>query len=338
MKDSKTYIIILNYNGWKDTIECAESVLRSTDENYQIIIVDNCSKNESFKQIKHWLEGNLVIQAERNLFNKKLDVTNSKRREYREYHYLKEKKFNKNFLCKDETGNFPIILIQTGKNLGFAGGNNAALDILLGLEDNAFVFLLNPDTFLDKNALMHLTSKNKVFDEFLSGMFIYNYYNEHELLSIGGTRIIKPLGVVRDIRDIKDLNKIDYIYGGALFTTIKTIRKIGLMPDFYFLYWEETDWCFNAKNQGIPLKINQKAFCYDKVGTSVGRGYLSEYFYSLNALRFFKKNFPQYFVPVFCFMFVRIFVKLIKGKFEQSKAIFEAIKNFIIKKFEYQKD
>jgi GT2 family glycosyltransferase len=39
----KVYIILLNYNGWADTIECLESVLRNDYPNYQVIVVDNNS-------------------------------------------------------------------------------------------------------------------------------------------------------------------------------------------------------------------------------------------------------------------------------------------------------
>ena len=53
----KVYIILLNYNGWKDTIECLESVLKNDYENYQIIVVDNDSPNNSMKFIINWAEG-----------------------------------------------------------------------------------------------------------------------------------------------------------------------------------------------------------------------------------------------------------------------------------------
>jgi len=53
----KVYIIILNYNGWADTIECLESVLRNDYPNYQVIVVDNGSPNNSMEYIKAWAEG-----------------------------------------------------------------------------------------------------------------------------------------------------------------------------------------------------------------------------------------------------------------------------------------
>ena len=54
--NKKAYIIILNYNNWQDTIECLESVLRNDYPNYQVIVIDNGSPNNSIKYIKAWAE------------------------------------------------------------------------------------------------------------------------------------------------------------------------------------------------------------------------------------------------------------------------------------------
>ena len=61
MKLQKVYIILLNYNGWADTIECLESVLRNDYPNYQVIVVDNNSPNNSMNYIKKWVEGKLDV-------------------------------------------------------------------------------------------------------------------------------------------------------------------------------------------------------------------------------------------------------------------------------------
>ena len=52
MNCPKVVVIILNYNGWKDTIECLESVLSNDYLNYQVIVVDNGSQDNSMKYIK----------------------------------------------------------------------------------------------------------------------------------------------------------------------------------------------------------------------------------------------------------------------------------------------
>ena len=56
-------IIILNWNGWRDTIECLESVYRITYPNYDIIIADNGSEDDSIKKIKDYTEGNLEVSS-----------------------------------------------------------------------------------------------------------------------------------------------------------------------------------------------------------------------------------------------------------------------------------
>src|SRR3972149_4247713 len=57
----KVSVIILNYNGWRDTIECLESVLRSNYPNYQVIVIDNDSPNKSMDYIKTWAESGLDV-------------------------------------------------------------------------------------------------------------------------------------------------------------------------------------------------------------------------------------------------------------------------------------
>ncbi len=65
----KVYVIILNYNGWADTIECLESVLRNDYLNYQVIVLDNNSPNNSIEYIKAWAEGNVWLKSDHPLRN-----------------------------------------------------------------------------------------------------------------------------------------------------------------------------------------------------------------------------------------------------------------------------
>ena len=53
MNGRLTSIIVLNYNGWEDTIECIESLLKHLSGNYNIVVVDNASINDSVTQIKN---------------------------------------------------------------------------------------------------------------------------------------------------------------------------------------------------------------------------------------------------------------------------------------------
>jgi len=56
-------IIVLNWNGWQDTIECLESLYQISYPNYEIIVVDNGSKDESIENIKKYCEGKIKVKS-----------------------------------------------------------------------------------------------------------------------------------------------------------------------------------------------------------------------------------------------------------------------------------
>ena len=56
-------IIILNWNGWKDTIECLESVYRIEYPNYDVILIDNGSNNKSVEMIRKYTTGDIKVES-----------------------------------------------------------------------------------------------------------------------------------------------------------------------------------------------------------------------------------------------------------------------------------
>lgn len=63
MISPKVAIIILNWNGWKDTIEYLESLYQITYPNYDVIVVDNGSEDESIEKIKEYAEGKIKVES-----------------------------------------------------------------------------------------------------------------------------------------------------------------------------------------------------------------------------------------------------------------------------------
>jgi len=80
----KVSIIILNWNGWKDTIECLESVYQITYPNYNVIVVDNGSEDESIEKIREYCKGKIKVESkffEYNLGNKPIKIIEYTREE-----------------------------------------------------------------------------------------------------------------------------------------------------------------------------------------------------------------------------------------------------------------
>ncbi|WP_456480614.1 glycosyltransferase family 2 protein, partial [Nautilia sp.] len=238
-----------------------------------------------------------------------------------------KKKIFSNLINFNKNQYYSLVFIQNEENKGFAAGNNKALELLLNEKKEGFIFLLNPDMVLTQDTISNLVEcavdKNAVY-----GLNVFDYHNPDQLLFKGGASLT-PYGTIRFIKKAKDFEKLDYISGGAFFTHIENFRKVGLLPEEYFLYWEETDWCVKARKVGIKLKVCENAKCFDKGGVSIGRGsFLSEYYYTLNSLKFHKKYFPTKVKKIKIFSFARIAKRIIKGKFLLVKAIIKALKDF----------
>ena len=261
---NKIYIIIVNYNNWQDTIECLESVLKNDYKNFQIIVVDNMSQNDSMKKIEQWLTGEQeVLISDTSKFIHLYKPFKSKPLDY--ISYSRDDIYN--IKDKKDTLSKSIILIQSGKNDGFSDGNNLGINYAISKNDFEFIWLLNADTVIEKNALTSLSSYSKENDIGISGSKLV-YYDTNTIQAYGG-HINKFFGVAQDIKEKEHIaKKLDYIVGASFLINKKVIDKIGLLPTNYFLYFEETDYCFNARKNGFKIGVDKESIVYHKVGST----------------------------------------------------------------------
>ena len=170
-------------------------------------------------------------------------------------------------------------IIRTGKNLGFAGGNNVALR--LSLEGQAeFVVLLNDDSFIcDPGWLSKAVAAASdptvamVGFEVIQGGGVYDPSLDRSITS-------PPVSPVR----------VGRIEGSSLFIRTGVLRQIGLLDEIYFMYGEEDDLEMRAKRAGYALvKTNSVVF---HIGGGTSRRYPVKiaYYQSRNYLRYAFKN------------------------------------------------
>ena len=117
-------IIILNWNGWTDTVQCIRSVHQLSNADYDIVLVDNRSTDRSIENIRRFCEG--TDEAEPaddtpiHLFELSEGEADRCRPDLSTYHQLDPRR--------------RLILIKNNENYGYARGNNIgirfALDIL----------------------------------------------------------------------------------------------------------------------------------------------------------------------------------------------------------------
>lgn len=263
-------IIILNWNGWKDTIECLESVYQITYPNYDVIVVDNGSSDESIEKIKEYCEGKIKVESkffEYSNENKPIRVVEYTREEA-EAGGGREKEI------LDLPPNRKLILIKNEKNYGFAEGNNIGMRYALKTLNPDYILLLNNDTVVDKEfltKLIHETEKNKLIG--LASPIIYEYFEEKKI-QYAREKIKWYTGRIEMIKESvfgEQIIKSDTICGASMLIRKDVIDKIGLLPTGYFMLWEDIDYSTNAIRNGFICAYIQHSRIWHKGSVSIGK-------------------------------------------------------------------
>jgi len=344
----KVAIIILNWNGWKDTIECLESVFRNTYSNYQVIVVDNGSTDGSIEKIKAWTEGKqkvLTPESTHPLYNlshppikKPIPYIYYTREEAERCGNFKlEEKITKEWQEQrkpnskelNPTPSYLLIFIQTGENLGFAGGNNVAMKFVLKKSDYDYVWLLNNDTVIDKHALLEmvkLSENNGRIGMVGSKLLFYSTPNIIQSLGIVSSSKIKAsgkhIGMLQADGPVfgREIEINYFMLGASLLAKNILLKEVGLLDDKYFMMAEEEDWCirtllahyklfcsgkskiWHKGSHYAPTRSMVKSFCGKRSIRCLWSSFLISGYYSVrNKIYCMKKNFPKFFLG-YCFI------------------------------------
>ncbi|MEX1241453.1 MAG: glycosyltransferase family 2 protein, partial [Cyclobacteriaceae bacterium] len=127
--------------------------------------------------------------------------------------------------------------------------------------------------------------------------------------------------------------KTDLGHGAALIVSRKVVGEVGLMPEVYFLYYEEHDWCEQVKRKGYDMYYvgTSRVIHKESVSTGGDESYLKVHYLHRNRLLFMRRNFhgfPYFVGVVFLFLFSipkKTIFYLRKGKLTLIKALFNGI-------------
>lgn len=255
-------IVIVSYNTCRILDECIASIKRETNAGYEIIVVDNASTDDS---------------------------------------------------CRMLLEKYPeVVLIENSENAGFARANNQGFAIARG----KYFFMLNSDTlildkaidrlvdFMEKNPDIGICGPRNIGRD---GKIQYNcdhfpgFWNT--LCYYAGLRYIFPAsGFFNRCNmrywDYSETKDVDRIVGCSLMIRSGLFKRLGGLDEKYFMYFEETDFCFRSRNNGVrttyfphaeiihyggeSAKNDNKAVLINKL--------ISSYFFS-SQYYFFRKNY-----------------------------------------------
>lgn len=197
---------------------------------------------------------------------------------------------------------FPeVTLIENDKNEGFAGGNN--IGIRKALEDGAnYVLLLNNDTVVDPSFLSEMVKVAESRPQAgIIGPKVFFMERPDKLIHFGLFLDIATTKIVSDGfggagKDFTEIKEYDYVSGCCLLIKKEVIDKIGLLDERFFAYFEESDWCFRAKESGYLILGAPLAKIWHKVPypPEDKRGAFQNYLVTRNRLLFTRKRMSRY--------------------------------------------
>ena len=235
----KVAVIILNYKVRELILKCIDSVRKSTFKDFEIIVVDNNSRDG----LAEALQGQ------------------------------------------------DIIFIQNRENLGYTGGNNIGIKLAL-LKGSDFIFILNPDTQIDKSCVENLVKAAEKYNFGIAGPKIF--FSGSKKIWYGGgifdiSNVIgKHIGVDEiDNGKYDKANETDFVTGAAFFVKTEVFSNIGLFDERFFLYYEDSEFCFRAKKKSFKIMYIPQALVYHANAKSAGLGSpLQDYFQTRNRMLF----------------------------------------------------
>lgn len=266
-------IILVNWNGWRDSIACIDSCLALDHPSFRIILCDNDSGDESVEAIAAWARGELDY-----LRDPDAPVAIAEPRRPRGVAILDRAAAEHGA----DAGGAELVIVRTGGNLGFAGGNNVGLRWALA-RNCAFAWLLNNDTVVPSDCLDCLVSLCRADPAIgLCGSTMVEYYRPDTLQGyaaamhlghyrsrhLGAQHRVHDLALA-EVRDPAKSTEIIYPIGASILVTRAFLKKIGLMEEGYFLYYEEADWVLRAM-PAFRVAIARDSIVYHKVGASAG--------------------------------------------------------------------
>ena len=194
------------------------------------------------------------------------------------------------------TGRYPEVkLIVSKENLGFAGGNNLGIKASHG----EYLLFLNNDTEVDPGVLEPLVKLFETNPKAGAASSKILYYDSGETIQYAGSSRIDPftgrskrIGYMeKDNGQHNRLKETDLAHGAAMMVPKRVIEKVGMMPEFFFLYYEEVDWCESIKKAGYKIFFVPHSKVYHKESMSIGKGStLKTYYMTRNRLLYMRRN------------------------------------------------
>jgi GT2 family glycosyltransferase len=230
---------------------------------------------------------------------------------------------------------YPAVkMVLTGANLGFSAGNNAGIRVAKG----DYFFIVNNDTEFTPGLLEGLLEIFQKYPDAGMACPKFQYYFHKGTMEWAGFRKInvftgRNTAIGHGEKDEGQYNTVretPYAHGGAMLVPRKVVENVGLMPEEFFLYYEELDWSEQIRRKGYKIYYQPASLIYHKESMTTGKASpLKTFYQTRNRILFMKRNVAWYQYLVFILFFIFLTVPknslqfILGGKMEHLKAFWK---------------
>ncbi|SDH31131.1 hypothetical protein SAMN04487901_1229 [Prevotella communis] len=238
-----------------------------------------------------------------------------------------------------------VKVIRSEQNLGFAGGNNLGIKAAQG----KYLFFINNDVILKPQTsdIRHLISRLETDDKIGAVCPKIRFaWGDNPIQFAGYTPLSRytmrnrSIGFGETDKGQYDIaHPTPYAHGAAILVKREALEQVGLMPECYFLYYEELDWSMMFTRAGYSIWYEPACTIYHKESQATGQNSpLKTYYLTRNRLLFVKRNIKglrRYITYTYLLLVVAprdICRYILHRQFNLASATIKGIKYFILEK------
>jgi GT2 family glycosyltransferase len=300
--------VVVNWNGWRDTLVCLESLLALGGTPMRVVVCDNASTDESVVEIDRFLRRRLATWETGPGDRDWLDP-------------------------QPAQGVMSVHLLPLPVNLGYAGGLNAGIDWARSRWSFTGYWMLNNDVEALPGALDALVAAHASLpDAGICGSVLLEWDAPERIQAVAGIHR-RWLGVGWHDTNVPagagDVSTVlDYPVGASMYVSAEYLERVGPLDASYFLYGEEMDWVERGRRLGFRPAVALRSRLRHKEGASTGshggvrhKSLLSEHYGVINRLRITRKFWPHHLPGVWLSLALVVLDRLVHGELGRAALV-----------------
>lgn len=327
-------IVLLNWNGWRDTIECLESLLRMDYGEFQVAVCDQGSTDDSVDRLREWAAGTFVPELPpapphiAPLISPPVQKPVALRVISREES------------AREAPVSERVVVIRVGENLGSGGGNNVGIRFFMEQPGFGYVWILNNDIVVERDALSELV-KAAATDPVIGAVSgqLLDYRDPTFLQAAGGGFLPLMRGfpiaakrvATRRAPQGATVAMLDWLAGGNVLSPVEALRRVGPIDESFFVYMEDIEHSLRMKRRGYEFAYAERSRVWHKGGATTG--YASpryDYYMVRNTLLLARRIRPCSLPLVFLYSMYRVVMpKVVRGQWIRLRTTAVAVRDFV---------